>query len=193
MGAKSKADRRGAILDAAIAVIARRGVRGLRVEQVAAEAGVAVSLIYYYFDNRNGLVRATLEHANERAASSARGSDGGSGRDKVAGSLLAELDGGDHVRDTSVVWGEVLASAVFEPDLRDQLREASGRWSELVAATIAEGVADGSIPGGVDAQATAERLTALVDGLSARWLAGLLPRERARELLDAAIARELGA
>jgi hypothetical protein len=45
----------------------------------------------------------------------------------------------------------------------------------------------------VDAQAAAERLTALIDGLSARWLAGLLPRERARELLDAAIARELGA
>jgi AcrR family transcriptional regulator len=187
------ADRRNAILDAAIAVIARRGVRGLRVEQVAAEAGVAVSLIYYYFDNRNGLVRATLEHANERAASTAKGAAGGTGRDTLAHSLLAELDGGDHVRDTSVVWGEVLASAVFEPDLRDQLREASGRWSELVAAGIAEGVADGSIPGDVDAQAAAERLTALIDGLSARWLAGLLPRERARELLDAAIARELGA
>ena len=53
-------------------MIARRGVRGLRVEQVAAEAGVAVSLIYYYFDNRNGLVRATLEHANERAATGRR-------------------------------------------------------------------------------------------------------------------------
>ncbi len=65
-------DRRSALLEAAIKVIARRGVRGLRVEQVAAEAGVAVSLIYYYFDNRNGLVRATLEHANERAATVAR-------------------------------------------------------------------------------------------------------------------------
>jgi len=64
-------DRRSALLEAAIKVIARRGVRGLRVEQVAAEAGVAVSLIYYYFDNRNGLVRATLEHANERAATEA--------------------------------------------------------------------------------------------------------------------------
>ena len=187
-------DRRSAILDAAIKVIARRGVRGLRVEQVAAEAGVAVSLIYYYFDNRNGLVRATLEHANERAATAVRGTGSASvtGRAKVEASLLAELDGGDHVRDTSVVWGEVLASAVFEPDLRDQLREASTTWSELVAGAIAEGVEDGSIRGDVDAQACAERLTALVDGLSARWLAGLCTRGRARELLAAGVASELG-
>ena len=188
-------DRRSAILDAAIKVIARRGVRGLRVEQVASEAKVAVSLLYYYFDNRNGLVRATLEHANERAATTVRTGESGrvSGREKAEASLLAELDDGDHVRDTSVVWGEVLASAVFEPELRDQLREASETWSRLVAGAIEEGLQDGSIGGDVDAKACAERLTALVDGLSARWLAGLTSRERARELLADAIARELSA
>ena len=164
-------DRRQAILDAAIAVIARRGVRGLRVEQVAAEAGVAVSLIYYYFANRNGLVKATLDHANERVATTDTGT--------VESILLAELEQSAH--DTSVVWGEVLASAVFEPALRDGLRDASTTWTALVAEAI-EG------PG---AQETAERLTALVDGLSARWLAGVITRERARELLVGAIAVEL--
>jgi len=163
-------DRRAAILDAAITVIARRGVRGLRVEQVAAEAGVATSLLYYYFDNRNGLVRATLDHANDRAA-----------RSTATSSLLGEFDVA--ARDTSVVWGEVLASAVFEPELRDQLKEATDDWNALVADGIR---ADVDEP-----DAVAERLTALVDGLSARWLAGLMTRERARELLAAAIASEL--
>jgi AcrR family transcriptional regulator len=182
-------DRRADILDAAIAVIARRGVRGLRVEQVAAEAGVATSLLYYYFGNRNGLVRATLDHANERAA---RSTDAGAaGREAVERSLLAELDADAEVRDTSVVWGEVLASAVFEPELRDQLAEATGAWNALVAAAIRAGIEDGSIPAAVEADAAAERLTALVDGLSARWLAGLTTRERARELLAAAVASEL--
>ena len=86
---RTAVDRRAAILDAAIKVIARRGVRGLRVEQVAGEAGVAVSLIYYYFDNRNGLVRATLEHANERAATRTSDGDSSSGRERAAASLLA--------------------------------------------------------------------------------------------------------
>jgi AcrR family transcriptional regulator len=181
------ADRRSAILDAAIAVIARRGVRGFRVEQVAEEAGVAVSLLYYYFRSRNGLVQATLDHANERAATTVRAA--GSGRETVELTLLAELDA--DARETSVVWGEVLASAVFEAELRDQLRDASGTWTALVAGIIAAGIDDGSIPAHVAPQLAAERLTALVDGLSARWLAGVIDRERARELLAGAVAREL--
>lgn len=44
----------------------------------------------------------------------------------------------------------------------------------------------------VDAAAAAERLTALVEGLSERWHSGSLTLERARELLSGAIARELG-
>jgi len=57
LGPVPQPDRRRLILDSAIGVIARTGVRGLRVEAVAAEAGVAVSLIYYYFGSRKGLVR----------------------------------------------------------------------------------------------------------------------------------------
>lgn len=37
----------------------------------------------------------------------------------------------------------------------------------------------------------AERLTALVEGLSARWLSGSLPLAHARELMASAIAAEL--
>ena len=42
-----------------------------------------------------------------------------------------------------------------------------------------------------DARDVAERLTALVDGLSIRWLSGALDRERARALLESAIDQEL--
>ena len=56
-----------------------------------------------------------------------------------------------------------------------------------MAAAIAAGIEDGSITGTVDARAAAERLTALVDGLSARWLAGL---DRARAGARAARRRD---
>ena len=170
------ADRRSLILDAAIIVIAGSGVRGLRVENVAAEAGVAVSLIYYYFGSRKGLVGATLNHANERAATTAPAG--------VRSTLLAELD--ESARRTSVVWGEIQASAVFQKELRDQVREATESWVSLVADAIAV-----EAPSHPDPRAAAERLTALVDGLAARWLAGALELERAHALLEAAIAAEL--
>ncbi len=169
-------DRRELILDAAIGVIARTGVRGLRVEVVAAEAGVAVSLIYYYFGSRKGLVRATLDHANERAARAAPSG--------ARAMLLAELD--ESARATSTGWGEIQASAIFEPALQEQVREATETWVAVVASATAS---ESSVP---DARAAAERLTALVDGLSSRWLSGALSRERAVELLTAAIAAELG-
>ena len=126
-------DRRKLILDAAIGVIARKGVRGLRVEVVAAEAGVAVSLIYYYFGSRKGLVRATLDHANERAARAAPAG--------ARAMLLAELD--ESARETSTVWGEIQASAIFEPALQEQVREATETWVSVVASAIAAEVRGG--------------------------------------------------
>ena len=106
-------------------------------------------------------------------------------RPACAATLLAELD--EAARETSTVWGEIQASAVFEPDLREQVKEATDAWVALVASAI-----EAEAPHVPDARAAAERLTALVDGLSNRWLAGALDRERARTLLEAAIAAELG-
>lgn len=188
-------DRRTAILNAAIHVVARHGVRALRVEAVAAEAGVAVSLLYYHFGSRAGLVRATLQHANDRAVDAMRipTARGRNGRELLEATLLAELDGEERTRETSVVWGEVVASAVFDPEIREALRTASDAWTSLVAHTIERGHEDGSIAPSVDARPCAERLTATVEGLSARWLAGLLDRERARELLAQTIAASLAA
>jgi len=183
-----------AIVEAAIAGIARRGVRGLRVEEVAADAGVATSLVYYYFGNRVGLVRAALDQANERAAAaSADGGGEASAYEDLERMLEAEFDDRPEVRDGSVVWGEVLASAVFEPELRVQLRGASQAWVELVSARIREGLRDGSVRSDADAEASAQRLTALVDGLSARWLAGVIEAGEARALLRGALRAELRA
>ncbi|MGH3894576.1 MAG: TetR/AcrR family transcriptional regulator, partial [Rhodococcus qingshengii] len=61
-------NRQTQILEAAVRVIAQHGVRGLRVETLAAEAGVSTALIYYHFQNRAGVLRRALDHINDRAA-----------------------------------------------------------------------------------------------------------------------------
>ena len=188
-------ERREAILDAAAQLIARRGVRGLRVEEVAAEARVSPPLLYYHFESRAGLVRAALQHAGEHAPSAALRDPvaGVSGRVAVESALLAELDDAPSVRDNAVVWGEVTATAVFEQELRDDVRGAAEAWRDMVAQAIQRGVEDGSIDGSVDPREAAEILITLVDGLCNRWLAGAMPRERACELLRGALHRALGA
>jgi AcrR family transcriptional regulator len=191
-------DNREAILDAAARTIARRGVRGLRVEDVASEAGVSAALLYYHFESRSGLVRAALEHASEQAPSTAlrnsagvRADDAATGYEAVEKALLAELDEEPTVRDNAIVWGEVSATAVFEPDLRDDVRRVTEAWREAVAAGIRAGIADGSIRGDVDPEESAELLIVLVDGLCTRWLAAATDTNEARRLLRAALAGTL--
>jgi len=66
-------------------------------------------------------------------------------------------------------------------------------WSATVADAISRGKEDGSIRVGIDPKQAAEVLITLVDGLCNRWLAGAMERERARELLVAALRDTLAA
>jgi AcrR family transcriptional regulator len=180
---------RGAIVRAAAGAIARSGVRGMRVEEVAAEAGVSPALLYYHFENRAGLVRAALEHASEQAPSTAlreRQPDG-DGYEKLEAALLGELGDEAEVREAAVVWGEVSASAVFDPELRDAVRRVNDGWRGHVAAGIRAGIDDGSIASDADPDETADVLISLVDGLCTRWLAGAIDQRHARKLLRDAL------
>jgi AcrR family transcriptional regulator len=187
-------ERKREILEAACRVIGRRGVRGLRVEEIAREADVSVALIYYYFDGRANLLQRVLEYVNDRAGiyTEREPLAGSLVRERVEDVLLREIDDDPTVVENVTVWSELIASALFEPHLRDAVRRSSERWTNSVAEMIREGQREGTIPDGVIAGDVAERLTALVDGLSSRWLIGTMTAEMARTLLQTAIAQELG-
>lgn len=63
---------RAALLDAAIRVVAGRGLRGLTIRSVAAEAGVTHGLVRHHFGSRDALVEATLVRSVELAIESSR-------------------------------------------------------------------------------------------------------------------------
>ncbi|WP_326707100.1 helix-turn-helix domain-containing protein [Streptomyces cyaneofuscatus] len=190
-------DRRTAILEAAATVIARRGVRGLRVEELAAEAGVSKALIYYHFEDRTGLLRRTLAFVNNRAEryTAEQAATGQPGAEAPAGplrrleqALLLELQDLPHVRENSTAWGELRASAVFDPELRGELALASVIWVREVADQLGE-VRPAAPESALTA--SAERLTALLEGLSARWLSGVLSLTDARTRMREAIGVEV--
>ncbi|MGW4245362.1 TetR/AcrR family transcriptional regulator [Nocardia sp. NPDC004722] len=188
-------DRQTQILEAAVAVIAQDGVRGLRVEKLAAAAGVSTALIYYHFKDRAGILRAALAHINHRAETYTEQAfaDLLDPRAQVERMLLLELQDAEDVRENSVAWGELRASAVFDPALREPLLASTAAWNSDVETLILHGQENGSIALDLDAAAVAERLTALVEGLSERWHSGSLTLDRARTLLTGALAAELGA
>ncbi|MFG2639825.1 TetR/AcrR family transcriptional regulator [Streptomyces sp. NPDC048370] len=195
-------DRKTAILEAAARVIAHHGVRGLRVEELAAEAGVSKALVYYHFGDRAGLLRHTLRFIGDRAERYTGGGPPGppgtpgpprAPKDaalELERRLLLELRDTPEVRENSTAWGELRASAVFEPELREELARAGRQWVREIADLL--GRIDPSPPDAALVGA-AERLTVLLEGLSTRWLIGVLPVGHASELMRGAIAAEVEA
>ncbi|MFF0753070.1 TetR/AcrR family transcriptional regulator [Streptomyces sp. NPDC004267] len=208
-------DRKTTILEAAARVIARRGVRGLRMEELAAEARVSKALVYYHFGDRARLLHHTLGFIGDRAERYTGGAPAGPGvragegpareepareepaREEPAREdrvrelerrLLRELQDVPEVRENSIAWGELRGGAVFEPELRDGLARAGRAWTREIAELLGRVVPAAS---GAALSAAAERLTVLVEGLSTRWLIGVLPVGHARELLRDAIGAEI--
>jgi TetR/AcrR family transcriptional regulator, cholesterol catabolism regulator len=60
-----KVDRKARILDAALSLLSEQGISGVSMRAVAREAGVALGLVHYYFDDKTSLVRAALRRVEE--------------------------------------------------------------------------------------------------------------------------------
>ncbi|MFF8393279.1 TetR/AcrR family transcriptional regulator [Streptomyces sp. NPDC016172] len=189
----SVAQRRGDLLRAAIEQIEARGVAAVRIADVASALGVSNALVLYHFSTKEQLVAAAFRHAAEGDLAQLR---------KVLGRRSPALR-----RLRSAVrwyaptgqakgwrlWIEGWAVALRDPALREVAQDLDRQWKAALAEVIAEGVAAGEFrcP---DPAGTALRLTALLDGLAVQLTsyAGAVPRARAQEWVEEALARELG-
>jgi AcrR family transcriptional regulator len=186
-------EREEAILAAACRVIAQSGAPGLRMSEVAREAGVSSALLHYYFATRQELLARAFAFADTRvdAHVMALVEEGGNARERLETLLAAYLSPEAVVTEDWVVWSELWRSARFDETLRTMLRDGDQEWLAQVAGLVREGIADGSIDGAVDPDDSAVRLISLVDGLGIRVLAGVLERTDALRLLDLTLVREL--
>lgn len=64
-GVVAEKDRQERILDAVIALLSDRGIAGVSMRAVAREAGVALGLVNYYFDDKTSLICAALRRVEE--------------------------------------------------------------------------------------------------------------------------------
>ena len=185
--------RRVVILEAAARLIARRGVRGLRMEELAAEAGVSAGCSTTTSPTGRRCCGARSSSSTSAPARTPR--IGSRKRHLLASGyerkLMLELQDDPVVVENSAAWGELRASALFEPELRETLRRSTAEWNAEIAALI-DLAGDGKrSPASHDPLASAARLTALVEGLSQRWLSRSIELGEAQDLLRDAIAVEL--
>lgn len=188
------ADRKREILEATCRVIAREGTDGLRMGTVALEAGVSSALIHYYFATRDDLLAQAFDHADTKADLAAAEALAGidSPLERLRRLLLAYS--GDEVvfREDWVLWVEMWRSAIFDERLAQNVRRSNAEWMQQIEELIEEARSEGAVAPDVNVHDAALRLAAVVDGLGLQILPGILTRERAAELIVAAIDLELG-
>lgn len=59
-------DRQSRILEAAMDLLSRHGISGVNMRAVAREAGVALGLVNYYYEDKSCLIRAALHRIDEQ-------------------------------------------------------------------------------------------------------------------------------
>ena len=188
-------DRRSAILDATIRLIARDGIAGVHFPEVAAEAGVSQSLPRYYFRSLPDLLRAVFERDAEvsRRRVEWRADHVADPlerlRDGLAGAITADPDG---VRPSWVLWFEQLRIAARDEAERRSARARLADWIAYDTALLREARRAGRIDRGVDIDGVEQRLLAIDNGTGALWMLGVVTPERYAAIVDAAVDDELG-
>ena len=156
-------DARDRLERAALRVFARLGYRRATVRDVAAEAGVAVGLLYHYFRGKEALLLAVFERgARDVAASFAAAAAGTTPRDRLARLVHVSLDIVAEHRD----YWRLHYVIRHDPEVLAALGAALDAWSDGVRATL-EAILAGL--GHADAPVRARVLFAAIDGVAQHY------------------------
>jgi AcrR family transcriptional regulator len=63
---EERVDRRALLLEAVLRLLSRDGIAGISMRAVAREAGVALGLVHYYFEDKTSLIAAALLQVEEQ-------------------------------------------------------------------------------------------------------------------------------
>jgi hypothetical protein len=108
-------------------------------------------------------------------------------RENLLALLVDEIQDDDDVRTNSSAWGELRDAAIFDESLRPTIAALTQRWVDDIAHLVRAGHLDGSLANELDPDSLGVRLSAAVEGVSGRWLTGILDTEAARDHLRATV------
>jgi AcrR family transcriptional regulator len=165
-------DKAARIVDAMRASVARRGVAASTFDHVAREASVSRGLLHYYFGTKERLlaevVRRDCELRMHVIDAQLAGADGA---DDVVEGLVASLKqmGVDDAAFITLVF-EMFTLSRRNPEIAVEFSELLRRTREHVAALLAEKEAAGVLRLHAPADAVADVIFAMADGVAMRML-----------------------
>jgi AcrR family transcriptional regulator len=188
------AERRPQILDAAARVVAARGLTGMRLADVAKEAGVSIGTVQHYFGRRERLLMETFAYEAERSLERwlPAQRDGASAWEQLVRLVDIWLDP-PTFRERWTRWVQFWAVYAREPKLRGAMGQVYARWREPIRRMVEAGVASGDFVPSLPVDVVVDRAVALFDGLALQVLleAPGMTLERMREIVVDGLAADL--
>ncbi len=185
-------ERRRQIAEALLQTAAARGLHATGMREVAAQAGVSLRLVQYYFGTKEELLLSGMQHLaarfGERAMTRIRrieetGAQAGP-RDVITAIVTQALPVDDERRTFAVLNAAYFALSLTDPALAiGPLVRNSNAVIDVVAAQLRAAQAAGDTPAYLDPAAEALSLLAMTHGLVLSVLGGQSP-ERAQAVID---------
>lgn len=186
-------ERRRQIAEALLRAASARGLHATGMREVAAEAGVSLRLVQYYFGTKEELLLAAMQQLAarfaERGLARIRASTPANGparpRDIIAAILTEGLPADEERRTFTILYTAYFALSLTDPALAitPLIRNSDAVINVVAAQLRASQAADGT-PAGLDPDLEAVSLLAMSAGLGTSILGGQSSPGQAQAVID---------
>ena len=183
--------RRAAIAQSVRRLMARWGIEGVTMRNVAADAGMSLGQLQHYFATKDTLLTFAYELVTEQVATrvSTREDpvvdEDPTPRDVVRNALIEMLPLDDERADDAHMWVTYLARSSAKCDTAHLVRKTHAELMDFVVDQLRRGQRGGTVPVHLNPCREARTLLAVLDGLTIHVLIGLHLRVDAMQALDA--------
>lgn len=161
------AERRLSLLEAALRVIARKGLVGATMNDIASEAGCAYGVVAFHFKSKDGIMLAALDYMVEEYDRTLELPKFQTPEARLKAMINLDFDPRISDNGRIAVFTAFWAESARNPEYRKRCAELKSRYHDATVADIAELARRHGMK--LDANLVARSLNALIDGL---WIAG---------------------
>jgi AcrR family transcriptional regulator len=183
--------RRRQITDAVVRITVKGGLADVTFREVAAEAGVSVRLVQYYFGTKDQLLLDTQRHVAERSAARIRRlrqRAGDTPRDVLRTIMRSFVPTDDESRTAMLMFVTLFTASLVDPVLK---RREAAEVPAAMRHLFAEQLGRAKLRAGVDPDLEALQLMFTVTGLSQGVLDGQVTSQEAFRTIDYALDRAM--
>lgn len=175
-------DRRRSLVEAAVKVISKRGLTGVTISSIAAEAKCSYGVVSFHFQSKEGIIFAALDHtAAEYEAYLTRLDASALGpADRIRRMIDTDFSRNAAGRHTIALWLAFWAEAIRVPAYHKRCAELREYYNRAVCADVTE-LAE--LRGAsIDAAQLAMSLNALISGLWVENLVSMIPMAEGQKI-----------